>query len=59
MDCPYCKEDLFKLENFDNIYKYHECPSCKNQVWLDYEEDYIEETGDCWEYWNWLKEEKY
>jgi hypothetical protein len=62
MPCPYCKSDCSILENYDNIYQNHECPSCYNQIWLDYDEDCYEDGEGCLEcygLWNWLKEEKY
>jgi Zn-finger nucleic acid-binding protein len=37
MDCPFCKNDLTKLETEENILTWHTCKKCKNEVWLDFE----------------------
>lgn len=58
MSCPYCDTDLSDMENHDNMYQWSTCPVCQNQVWLDYDEQCTDDFDECWEIWEWLKEEK-
>jgi hypothetical protein len=46
------------MENHDNMYQWSTCPVCQNQVWLDYDEQCTDDFDECWEIWEWLKEEK-
>jgi predicted amidophosphoribosyltransferase len=39
--CPFCKEDFD-----DDGEWFGQCPTCGK--WWDREENYSEETGDCW-----------
>ena len=48
MECPKCKYDLSKLENYCNV-----------DLYLDYDHVYIEKEKEIWDLYNWiLKEEK-
>ena len=59
MECPKCQYDLSKLENYDNIYRYHKCPNCDVDLYLDYDHIYIEEENEVWDLYDWIvKEEK-
>lgn len=53
MECPNCKYDLYKLENFDNIYNYHTCPSCSIELYLNYDEICDDSFEECWDIFEW------
>jgi hypothetical protein len=57
MDCPKCEHDLSKFENYDNMHGFLLCPGCNEKLFLDYEEDCLEDYSECWDIWSWLTSE--
>lgn len=56
-NCLKCNYDLENLETFDNIYQEHNCPNCNTKLYLQYDEEVIEdeqgEIIDCYDYFYW------
>ncbi len=53
MDCPYCSNDLTKLETEDNILTWQTCTKCHNNIWLDFEVEI--NSGNLIDKFIWLK----
>jgi peptide subunit release factor 1 (eRF1) len=49
MNCLKCDYNISDLISWKTVYEIIECPNCKNQMRVEYDEDLVE--GDVIEYW--------
>lgn len=49
MNCLKCDYDISELVSWKTAYEIIECPNCKNQMKVQFDEDLVE--GDVIEYW--------